>query len=109
VHGLCGDTAETEWVYLSVLTDSLPSQQGINGVSGESVKVYPNPAKDRCMVDLEGVKASMLRLYTIEGRVAKEMDVKGEEQVELLLPGEGIFILEVTTAEGNVYKRVIGK
>ena len=109
VHGLCGDTAETEWVYLSVLTDSLPSQQGINGVYGESVKVYPNPAKDRCMVDLEGVKASLLRLYTIEGRVAKEMDVKGEEQVELLLPGEGIFILEVMTAEGNVYKRVIGK
>jgi len=109
VQGLCGDSAETEWVYLSVLTDSIPTPQGIDKVNGDKVKVYPNPAYGRCVVDLGGLKASMVRLYSIEGRIVKEMAIKNEEQVELMLPGDGIFIVEVKAAEGNVYKRVIGR
>jgi hypothetical protein len=109
VHGLCGDTAETEWVYLSVLTDSIPTHQGIGVVEAERVKVFPNPAMGRCVVDLGGVKASQLRLYTVEGRVVLEQAIKDEEQLELTLPGTGIFIVEVKTEGGNVYKRLIGK
>jgi len=108
VHGLCGDTAETEWVYVSVLTASLPPQ-GIDEVNDERVKVYPNPAMGRCTVELGGVEASLVRLYSVEGRIVKEMAVKNEERVELTLPGEGIYIVEVLTAEGSMHKRVIGK
>jgi hypothetical protein len=63
----------------------------------------------RCVVDLGGVKASQLRLYTVEGRVVLEQAIKDEEQLELTLPGTGIFIVEVKTEGGNVYKRLIGK
>jgi len=109
VHGICGDTAETEWVYVSVLTDSISTQQGIDEVDGALVRLYPNPAQGHCTVDLGEVEASVLRLYSVEGRIMKEMDVRNEERVELTLPGEGIYIVEVLTAEGSVHKRVIGK
>lgn len=109
VQGICGDTAETEWVYLSVLTDSIPTREGIEEASVEKPIVYPNPALGRCKVYLGSAKTGLLRLYSIEGRILKEMDVNDEEQVELILPGEGIYLLEVTTAQGTFYRRVIGK
>lgn len=108
VHGLCGDTAETEWVFLSVLTDSIPSHQAIDPVESERVQLYPNPTQDRCTIDFAGLKANSVRLYDPQGRLVKEMDVKGMERVALTLPSAGVFILEVITDEGKEYKRVFG-
>ncbi len=108
LQGWCGDTAETEWVYLSVLTDSLPDHQGIDEVYGEKVRVYPNPAQGRCTVDLEGVKASAVRMYSADGRLVKETAVTDERQLELTLPATGLYIVEVRTALGNLHRRVVG-
>ncbi len=109
VQGWCGDTAETEWVYLSVLTDSIPTHQGIDAVYGDGVRVYPNPATGRCTVDLAGVEAGAVRLYSIDGRLLTETAAAGAREVALTLPGKGIYIVEVRTERGNCYRRVVGK
>lgn len=109
VQGLCGDTAETEWVYLSVLTASIPTYEDINKPNTEKPTIYPNPTSGRFVVNMNGTEASLLRLYSIEGRILKEWDATGKEQMDLTLPGEGIYMLEVTTPQGIFYQKVIGK
>lgn len=49
-----------------------------------------------------------LRLYTIDGRMVRDVAVKGESY-ELELPNTGIYIVELRTAQGLVHKRLVNK
>lgn len=110
VRALCGDSATTPWVFISVTTDTIPRVDpiGIAEVEGTKIVLRPNPAQGRCVVDFGGVAVEQLRLYTIEGRVVKEMAVNGGS-VEIELPHTGVYIVEMLTPQGLVHKRLVNK
>ena len=108
VRALCGDTAETPWVFISVTTDTLPRPHGIDDVDGTIISLRPNPAQGRCMVDFGGVVVEHLRLYSVDGRLVQDMAVKGEG-IEIELPHTGVYIVELQTAQGLVHKRLVNK
>ncbi|MBO4599658.1 MAG: T9SS type A sorting domain-containing protein [Bacteroidales bacterium] len=107
VHGLCGDSAETPKVFISITTDTLP-RYGIGGVDESNITLYPNPSQGRCMVDFGGVKVDNLRLFSIDGRLVQELAVR-EDHIELELPNTGVFIVELQTAKGLLHKRLVNK
>ena len=110
VRALCGDSAETPWVFISVTTDSIPRPDpiGIAEIEESSVSLRPNPAQGRCVVDFGGVAVEHLRLFTVDGRIVKEVAVKGEG-IEIELPHTGVYIVELQTAHGLVHKRLVNK
>ena len=59
-------------------------------------------------MDFGGVAVEQLRLYTIDGRMVRDVAVKGESY-ELELPNTGIYIVELRTAQGLVHKRLVNK
>lgn len=106
VRGLCGDTAYTDWVFVTIHTDSLPNTQGINIGMSERVLVYPNPANGRIFVEVDGADVESVVLYGIEGRVISEVQVV-DQKSELALPSKGVFFVGVKTSEGMIYRKVV--
>ena len=111
VRALCGDSAETPRVFISVTTDSIPRPDppiGIADIDEASISLRPNPAQGRCVVDFGGVMVEHLRLFTVDGRIVKDVAVKGES-IEIELPHTGVYIIELQTAQGLVHKRLVNK
>ena len=110
VRALCGDTAETPWVFLSVTTDTIPTHDpiGIAEVDGTKISLRPNPSQGRCVVDFGGVAVEQLRLYSVDGRLVQDIAVKGEG-IEIELPRTGVYIVELLTPQGLVHKRLVNK
>ena len=111
VRALCGDTAQTPRVFISVTTDTMPRPHdpiGIVEVDESKISLRPNPAQGRCMVDFGGVAVEHLRLFSVDGRLVQDVAVKGEG-IEIELPHTGIYIIELQTAQGLVHKRLVNK
>lgn len=107
VRGLCGDSAYTPWVFITATTKPR-TPQGVAEVQETSIRLYPNPANGRCMVDCGGVEVECLRLYTVDGRLIKEQTVK-TDKLELSLPNAGLYIVELQTRQGLVHKRLVNE
>ena len=107
VRGLCGDSAYTPWVFITATTKPR-TPQGVAEVQETSIRLYPNPANGRCVVDCGGVEVECLRLYTVDGRLIKEQTVK-TDKLELSLPNAGLYIVELQTRQGLVHKRLVNE
>lgn len=108
VRALCGDTATTPWVFISITTDTMPLPQSVTDVLEAGISLHPNPAQGRCMVDFGSVQVQRLRLYSVDGRLVEDKAVEGTEE-ELLLPHTGVYIVELQTPQGLVHKRLVNK
>lgn len=108
VRGICGDTAETEWVFLSVKTDTIPSTQDIAEAWSKEISLFPNPTNGISTLDLGALKAQAVKLYDMQGRLVEEIKVDSPKVI-LQLPQTGIYVAEVITEKGSTHMRVIKK
>ena len=107
VRCACGATLRGEWSMVSFHTDTLPTI-GIedNTYTTDYVKIYPNPAQGRCVVQFEQEMPSVMRLYAMDGALVMET-VPDKETMQLTLPSRGIFILACETKKGVVMQKII--
>lgn len=105
VRSECGDTSTSTWAYLQFTTDSL-TPHSVNEVLADAVTLSPNPANGRCVVDFGGLAVREMTLYSVTGqRLAQQRPQGGS--TTLALPYKGVFIVEMQTPQGNVYKKVV--
>ena len=71
----------------------------------ESIGVYPNPARDRVVV--EGMEAVEVKVYNTSGQMVKT--VRGTNEVDLSGLVDGVYLLSIMDAEGKVYTNKITK
>ena len=88
-------------IYNTCLIDNYDGIQDNTEESG--VLVYPNPAKDRVVI--EGVEADEVQLYNALGQVVKT--VRGTNEVDLSGLVEGVYLLRIMDADGKVYTNKI--
>ena len=71
------------------------------------VSVYPNPAKDKVMV--EGNAIETVKVYNVLGQLVQMEQCGNATNVELHLGGlsAGVYTVEVTNAYGTVNKRIV--
>lgn len=106
VRALCGDTANTSWVYATFTTDTIPSQ--IAELQAEHITIRPCPAHGRCQADFSGMNVTAMRLYTVDGRIVESRPI-ANDQAEIVLPTKGLYILELQTPKGLVRKRIVSE
>ena len=70
---------------------------------GFSVQVYPNPAKDKVVI--EGIEASEVQVYNALGQMVKT--VLRTNEIDLSGLVEGVYLLHIMDAEGKVYTNKI--
>lgn len=106
VRPIC-DGADGSWVYVTFSTDSVPDNppQGIQEVSQNLVRIYPNPAHGTCRIDASEIAVSHVRLYTIDGRILQDAPFLGN-QCTITLPQPGIYFVELQTEQGPIYRKL---
>ena len=94
VRSLCSDTIYGEWSSAQFTT---LAAEGIFAAGQQSaIVVTPNPANGQCTVTVSENMPAELKLYTLDGRLVQTVATDGSPVV-LNLPGQGLFLLHVTT------------
>lgn len=80
--------------------------------AGKYLAVYPNPAKDRIVVSIEGNNAAGINSIVMVnnlGAVVYERSVAAEKQIEINTASmpSGVYFISVQSAEGRFHKKVI--
>ena len=88
-------------IYNTCLIDNYDGIQ--DNTVGFSVQVYPNPAKDRVVI--EGVEASEVLVYNALGQLVKT--VQGTNEIDLSGLVEGVYLVRIMDADGKVYTNKI--
>ena len=82
-------------IYNTCLIDNYDGIQ--DNTVGFSVQVYPNPAKDKVVI--EGIEASEVQVYNALGQMVKT--VCGTNEIDLSGLVEGVCLLRIMDAEGR--------
>jgi hypothetical protein len=82
---------------------------GLEKTSASAMQVFPNPARD--FVSISGLADGMLvRVNDMSGRQLQSLvPVAGESKVDLSGYGSGLYLISVTSPEGQVLttKRIV--
>ena len=78
----------------------------VNDYNGIPVSCYPNPAKDNLVVESEDLLT--VRLYNMMGQCVKEVQVGGDNRVEIALHDlpSSFYCLEVVTGKGTARRKI---
>lgn len=76
---------------------------GINPAAGDKINIYPNPAQN--LVTIEGAEPSQIELYNLSGQ---KLDAyKNSTTIDVSGLPAGVYLLKVTTSDGNFVKKVV--
>lgn len=96
-----------EWDMITFHTD-LSDSTGIQTLTSDNLQIYPNPAHGKCVVRFAQEIPEVVRLYSVEGVLLKEI-VPTKETLDLLLPSKGVFILSCETKERTVTRKIVNR
>ncbi len=80
--------------------------QSLRFITGNKVKIYPNPAKDKLFIDTD--EEITVTLSDLSGKILQEMVLeKGKNTLNLENFSEGIYLLRLNSLEENLYYKLI--
>ena len=74
---------------------------GINSISNQVLKIYPNPAQQILYVDYDASKVSKMMIYDISGKVVFQQYTLNQK-VNLNHIESGVYFLSIIEVDGNV-------
>ena len=70
------------------------------------VKVYPNPAKDRVTIEVEGM--TLISVYNTLGQCVIQSEVaESQTTIDMQNMSTGLYLLRIVTKEGTISKRIV--
>ena len=74
-----------------------------------TLKVYPNPGKERFWLDWKDIQIDELHLMSGDGKVLQSFDAKNKSSLQLDLSQypNGIYLLQLVSPIGNFYKKLV--
>ena len=82
---------------------------GLDEVAGINASVYPNPSNGLFNLRLESSEVIQVRIMDVSGKVLRSNELSGSNLYTLDMQSApvGVYILELESAEGKTYKRLI--
>ncbi|MBO7618639.1 MAG: T9SS type A sorting domain-containing protein, partial [Bacteroidales bacterium] len=90
---------------LFILDFHYSSTVGIAEQNGSVLTLWPNPARDRVVV--EGIEAAEVQVYNGLGQLVKT--VRNSNEISVSGLAEGVYLVQVTDTKGIVYTKKITK
>ena len=98
--GVCPPATETKVDY--ILVDSAVLQT--YNVNKHSIKLYPNPAKDRLIIEADNILAEIVLVDVLGRRYTIESNINATKtEIDIQHLSAGIYVIEVKDIEGNMY------
>lgn len=114
---LKGDTAAWATFNNLLATDTrISPQNNCNITAVETinnaieVQIYPNPASDQMTVEVTDVRVQTIELLDYQGRIVRQQNNIGENsviQLNLSNVSNGLYLLQLTTEEGLVTRKIV--
>lgn len=93
--------------------DALAKVTGISGITGETVSIYPNPAKGMLYMNLDGSKhITSVDIHNIVGQKVKTVSIQdGEKSVAIPVSDlkKGIYFLRIFNNEKEIATKTFSK
>ncbi|MDB4655372.1 T9SS type A sorting domain-containing protein [Flavobacteriales bacterium] len=82
---------------------------GLDEVAGINASVYPNPSNGVFNLQLDNTDAITVRIMDVSGKVLRNNTLSGSTMysVDMQTAPTGVYILELETANGKTFKRLI--
>jgi PKD repeat protein len=97
--------------YDSIAQEVEITEIGVNDINKQQVFIYPNPAKEKIMINTPGKVPANISLFNAQGILVKQKQSKSQTQLkQLSLKGiaEGVYFV-VIRLEGKVFHKKITK
>lgn len=96
---------------LTIVVESCDTT-GINDLDALQFTVYPNPATDRFIVQVNGgfASAAVLTLYAADGRLVQEQRITAgvlNTEVECATLASGVYLMQINSSGKNYYHKVV--
>lgn len=117
VRCVCDNNLYGDWAMITFHTDTLvppappvdpEDSTGIQTFTTDYLQVYPNPAHGHCVVRFTQEMPKVVRLYSVDGALLKEL-FPNKETLDLMLPSTGVFILSCEMKEGTVTRKIVSR
>ena len=69
------------------------------------VKIYPNPARDHCIV--ETMEPGRIRVINLQGKIVRTRQISGRAEIDLSNLPAGLYLINFSTATQTVTKKLI--
>ena len=108
VRTVCDDSTYGSWDSLLFhTTDTVPTVGAGKPISNSmQLTLSPNPAHGQCVASF--ASEAELRLYTSDGRLLQTVRSTGEP-VTLQLQSQGVFLLQVISADGSAARKIVNR
>ena len=82
---------------------------GINAPNqNNELKIYPNPANEKVIIELENLIGQHLKIVNAIGQVVYDAEIKNKKiEIDLSDLANGIYTVQVQTAKGIVLKKLV--
>lgn len=87
-------------------TFTVTDQAGVNGISNDDIKLYPNPVADILKVDAPE-QVTAIQVFGSDGRLAKS--ATGTGSIDLSSCPAGYYIVVVTTGDSTIRQPIVKK
>ena len=87
-------------------TFTVTDQAGVNGISNDDIKLYPNPVADILKVDAPE-QVTAIQVFGTDGRLAKS--ATGTDSIDLSGCPAGYYIVVVTTGGSTIRQPIVKK
>ena len=82
---------------------------GLNEIKTSEVVIYPNPASESILIELENRKG-IVNIYNCQGKIViKDIVVESREKIDVQALQPGLYILEFSTKKEKNYTKFIKK
>ncbi len=79
---------------------------GVNDIQNEnSIKVYPNPAKD--VLNISVTQTSKLEIINVTGQMVESTWLEGQTSIDVSQLNKGIYFIKVTANDGNTVSQKV--
>ncbi len=76
--------------------------------SKTKMSIYPNPVVDKLMINTdESNKLFSVRLLNLFGQIVWKGALNGNTQIDMKYLPKGMYTLQINSAEGNTFNRII--
>lgn len=107
VAALRGDTGTTGNDNADCNNITLAFRTGLNEENqlAQSLKVYPNPAKDVLNISIDTKETVMMNIFDITGKLVETVNVEnGNAQVDVRNYNNGVYLYQLNNTEGKSIK-----
>jgi len=102
------------YIFAGTLQDGvwkLPlSQVGIEETdnNASNIAVYPNPAADRVFINIKEKQDMIVQIYNVVGECVLQRELNnGSNEIEISSLSKGIYVIQLTGADGTIQQKLI--